>query len=434
MADPAATAWRSSASRPRWPTLLCLGAIVFVLAMVALRYDHNTGFTSLIQFGTDWEAPMRITELNGVPLATVPGGGYDGQFYAQIAVQPDITTPEIQDALDNPSYRARRILLPLTAHVLGAGNPARILNIYALINVVAWLALAAVWWREVGAATPRGAMVWLACLLSLGALDSLRLSLTDLPAALLLVLAVLALERSRPRLATLFFLLGGFIRETSIFPAAVFIPQSRTVSRSSSTTIRTRSWFLSLRFSWRGKPNQGSQPVTLSSPDFRLYFLRALAVVPVLAWCAWLHFHLPGDDGAITMDWPTLGLIQHLATCTTELAHGNLDSRYLFGLLGALGLAYQSIFLLRQWRNPDPWVRLGLPFAILFWLMSAYVFSGYWAAARACLPPHPRLQPPSPPRPLFLAPSYSRQFIPATRPVADVAVIHISLPAALPHS
>jgi hypothetical protein len=347
MPNPSATAWSSSASRAWFPRAICACAVVFVLVTVTLRWDRASGFTPLIAFGENW-APQRLPALKDLPVATVPGGGYDGQFYAQIAVQPEPTSPVVQKALDNPAYRFRRILLPLLAHVLGGGQPWAILNIYALLNLAAWLWLAAIWWVEVGASTKFGAAVWLACLLSLGALDSVRLSLTDLPATLCLVLAVRAMQKSRPKLATLWFLAGGLVRETSIFAGMVF-PNGKT-------------------------------------PAARVWLWRGLAVAPVMAWTVWLWLYMPGDSGAQVLAWPGVGVVEHLATCARQIAAGNFDSRYVFGLIGALGLAYQSLFLLTSWRESDPWTRLGLPFAVLFWCLSPYVFSGYWAAARAVLP------------------------------------------------
>ena len=49
--------------------------------------------------------------------------GYDGQFYAQLAVDPLLQSPGIENALDAPAYRARRILLSWTAYVFGFRTP-----------------------------------------------------------------------------------------------------------------------------------------------------------------------------------------------------------------------------------------------------------------------------------------------------------------------
>ena len=92
---------------------------------VAQAYDARTGFTSLIWFG-DRFAPTRLAVLETIPVFTYESSdGFDGQFYAQIAVAGNPFAADVQRALDLPSYRARRILLPVAAHAVGAGPPAR---------------------------------------------------------------------------------------------------------------------------------------------------------------------------------------------------------------------------------------------------------------------------------------------------------------------
>src|SRR6187549_714161 len=117
-------------------------AICIFLALVASKFSPQTGFSSLIRFGETWE-PKRDARLSNLPIATVPNSnGYDGQFYAQLALDPLLLSPETSAALDVPSYRARRILTPAVASVAGAGDPWRTLQIYALLNVACWLVLA----------------------------------------------------------------------------------------------------------------------------------------------------------------------------------------------------------------------------------------------------------------------------------------------------
>lgn len=265
---------------------------------------------------------------------------------------PDVTSPALKTALDQPAYRARRILLPLVAHTLGFGRPWWVLQVYALLNTAAWLALAWLWWRQLDAPPTRGTWVWLACLLSLGALDSVRFALTDLPMVLALVLAVSAFRRRRFCLAALAFLAAGFVRETAVL---AFQPLGLV------DTAQKR------RVAW---------------------FRAALCVLPIALWCGWLVYLLPNFGRGVegNLDWPGLALGHHLAICLQELRQGNFDSRYAFGLFGAVGLGYQSIYLLRHWRESDPWARIGLSFAFLFWFLGDYVWHGYWAAARACLP------------------------------------------------
>ena len=119
----------------------CLATLIF-LTLVGAKFDARTGFTSLIRFGATWQ-PNRHSSLREVPIATAADStGYDGQFYAQIALDPSLRDAELKRVIDAPAYRARRILTPAIATLLGGGNPAWILQAYALLNVACWIALA----------------------------------------------------------------------------------------------------------------------------------------------------------------------------------------------------------------------------------------------------------------------------------------------------
>jgi len=87
--------------------------------------------------------------------------GYDGQFYAQLAVEPLLRDRRLDAAIDSPPYRARRILFSWTAYAAGLGRPARILEVYALQNVIAWLLLAWVLLRWFPPSAPRNVVPWI---------------------------------------------------------------------------------------------------------------------------------------------------------------------------------------------------------------------------------------------------------------------------------
>ena len=73
----------------------------------------------MILFG-DHFAAKRLPRLHDVPLYTYARSyGYDGQFYAQIAVAGNPFDRDLEAALDSPGYRTRRVLLPAVAHLLG---------------------------------------------------------------------------------------------------------------------------------------------------------------------------------------------------------------------------------------------------------------------------------------------------------------------------
>ena len=61
--------------------------------------------------------------------------------------------------------------------------------------------------------------------------------------------------------------------------------------------------------------------------------------------------------------------------------------RRLFGMLAVISFTWQAVYVLRLLtQNPTPWVRVGLPFALFFFLIGDSVWWGYWAVGRTCLP------------------------------------------------
>ena len=70
--------------------------------------------------------------------------GFDGQFYAEVGLDPLLRDPQLGTALDSPTYRSRRILMPWLAWLGGLGHPSWILNVYAALNLVFWVGSAAI--------------------------------------------------------------------------------------------------------------------------------------------------------------------------------------------------------------------------------------------------------------------------------------------------
>ena len=82
-------------------------ALAFAIA-IGRSYDRHTGFTSSEVFGDRFRA-RRLPQLHDIPIYTYRGDGYDGQFYAQLAVAGNPLARELRVALDAPAYRSRRI-------------------------------------------------------------------------------------------------------------------------------------------------------------------------------------------------------------------------------------------------------------------------------------------------------------------------------------
>lgn len=325
------------------------------LALIASKFSPQTGFTSLIRFGETWESKRNAT-LDGLPIATVAGSnGYDGQFYAQLALDPLLRDPATTAALDAPAYRARRILLPAAAATIGAGNPWWTLQVYALVNVFCWLALA--WLIRSYFSDPDWMSFarWAGCMFGMGVLESVRQSLVDLPAMLLMTLAIKAHDRSRYAPFAGWLGLASLAKESSFLGAlALGIDKPR--------------WpFLS-------KKNAVS---------------LVCAAIPLIAWSLYVSHRLPNATNATgtgNFTWPLFGIGQQIWTCLTEIAAGHWDGRYTMGLLAVVSLATQAYVLWRMPNLKSSWWRVGAAYALLIIFLSSWVWVGYWAACRALLP------------------------------------------------
>jgi len=185
---------------------------------VARFYHPATGFTALIGFAdglTEAPAMREVAHFKYPPWA-----GYDGQFYAQRALDPLCRDPRVDRAVDLPAFRARRILFSWTAYAFGFGRPAWIIEVYALQNVVCWLLLAWVLAAWIPPASGRGLALWIACLFSHGVLWSVRFALLDAPSLLLIACAVRAVEAGRPVVSAAIVGIAGLARETNLLAAA----------------------------------------------------------------------------------------------------------------------------------------------------------------------------------------------------------------------
>ena len=303
--------------------------VVLFLASVARSYHPGTGFTSLIGFpaGHDYEVPA----LRGVPHYDYPDISYDGQFYAQLALDPLLRNPATDRAMDMAPFRARRILFSWTAYALGLGRPAWILEAYALQNVACWLILAALLTRWMPPTTGRGLALWSACLFSHGMLWSVRFALLDVPSLTLTTIAVAAVEKGRRWLSAVIIGIAGLGRETSLLAmVAQPIPRDR------------RAWA-------------------------RLPLAGILAVLPLLIWTDYLRSIYRSTLMAHT---DQLALGTGLIRGWQDVLFIDVKSGGLFSLAGLwlcvlISLAAQAIYLLVRREYTMPWWRVAVVYAVL---------------------------------------------------------------------
>jgi len=333
----------------------CWIAALLFAALVLAKFNPQTGFTSLIRFGETWQ-DRRHSSLQGLSIETVPASpGYDGQFYAQIALDPLLRGAETERLLDVPAYRARRILAPATAAVLGCGNSWWTLQVYALLNVACWFALGWILFTSIDPRNLAGFARWVGCMFSMGVLDSVRQSLVDLPALLLLTLAIRSSAQAHAGKSALWLSLGNLAKETNLLGTLALTGEGLTQAGRRRNTV----------------------------------LMILAAVLPLGLWSLYVRQRFStatASEGLGNFTWPFFGLCMQAKIGFGELLRGNYDSRYTFGLLAIIGLLTQTVVLWRTPKLQSPWWRVGVAYSLLLPFLSLWVWMGYWGACRAVLP------------------------------------------------
>lgn len=319
--------------------------VVIFLASLVQYYNRHTGFTSLICFGDQFEATRLPAVLDAPHHVHLHSPGYDGQFYAQLAVDPLLNDPRLGSALDAAPYRARRILFAWTAYVLGLGRPASILEAYALQNIVAWLLLAWLLLRWFPPSAPRNVVPWIGCLFGVGLITSVRFALTEGPGLLVLALAVAAMERGRPWLAAGLMALTGLGRETNLVAGGVLVDRV------------PRRWREAFVLAGRG----------------------LAAVLPVAAWFLYVRSAFPplAASDAANFALPFSGYVAKWSATLSQLASaGWWGSWARFNLAALIGVTVQAGYLLARRDWSSAWWRTGIPYCLLMPLLSYPVWGG----------------------------------------------------------
>ncbi len=329
---------------------------VAAFALLAGRFWHPYfGFTKFIQIDQA-DAAIAIREVRERPVFFYPGeNGYDATAYAQIAFYPLLDSPELQPAIRNVPYRARRILGSALAWLLAGGNPDYIANTYAALNLAVWLVLAGVSWRLLKVTDARKWVAWAGLMFSAGALHAVRLALTDLLAVTLLAVAMLVAEKSRSRFALVLLAAAGLARET-VLAAVVAL--------------------------WRG-PWFGARPGLANVAR------TVVVAAPLAAWMVYVRWKAgPADQGFGNFEWPLVAfVVKWGATFAGFERDPNFRGLTLATLLATLALAAQAAFVLRRLQFDSPWWRIGAANVALMALLGTSVWEGHpGASTRVLLP------------------------------------------------
>jgi hypothetical protein len=337
-----------------WRFAAVYGALLIGFVVeIGRSCDPQTGFSSLIEFG-DRFAGSRLPQLREVPLYTyAQSSGYDGQFYAQLAVAKNPFDPALARALDSPGYRTRRILFPALVHLLGLGRPAWIIQVYALSNLLCLLILAALlagWWFP--PTDLHNLLRWGGTLFGSGMALSVTRSLTDGPALLAIAVGAHLVEKNRRGLGAVVLAAAGLVRETSVLCAAAFAP----------TTRDRRDWA-------------------------RAALAGVICVAPTLLWAALLSHRYGGAAGIHNFDLPFVSVGAKLIEVYRRWRLVGFDFYARTELLAVVALATQAGFVLLRPRIELVWWRIGAAFAALWIFLGWAVWEGAFSSAtRALLP------------------------------------------------
>jgi hypothetical protein len=338
----------------RYLRLVAVAAAALFLGLIARFWHPVYGFTALLQLDSAHEA-VSIAAFHEYPVFVFRDtGAYDGFQYAQIAYHPLLTADELRPAVDNLAYRARRILLPALAWLLAGGQAGLIVHVYTVLNIACWLILAALLWRVLRVDDARGLIAWAGVMFSAGALGSVRLALTDLPALTLVAAALWAAERGRPRSAVGWLAAAALTRETSLV-------------------------------AWPGLWDApGKSPAILQRNLFRF----ALAAAPLAVWLLYIHWRVGSpNQGWNNFTWPVIGLLEKWRECLTAVSRLADHQLAWSTVFATAGLTFQAAFILAHPRTADPWWRVGAAYVLMMLCLGTAVWEGFPGAVMRVLLP-----------------------------------------------
>ena len=355
--------FRRAVAHPGIWVFVVVGAATFLwlFCTYARAYSPGFGITKLLRVGHEFDARgLAVFRATPKYIGSSSRWGFDGQFYGELALDPLLRDPQLGTALDDPSYRSRRILLPWLAWLVGLGRPFWILNVYAALNFVFWIGfvvMMAALFRPYGWAGVGG---FAAMLMTCGIIESMRGSLTDFPGFVLMTLAMMAGGAGGAGLLAL----SALAREPNI---------------------------IGILGLWDYRP-------PWMAAARRNLKLGLIAGVPVALWFAYVLWHFPPTESPAggNLTWPMRGIMGKLGEFSVHAANGGIrwnklysefySSETLHVLLTIVSTLTQCVFLFthREWDNRI-W-RTGAIFVPYFLCISFISWESHFTVTRHALP------------------------------------------------
>lgn len=329
--------------------------MVLFLWLCSQFYLPGKGFTYLATFG-EKESARYLPQLRAINHYEIENSsGYDAQYYAQLAMDPNLSDPALKPAVDNLPYRARRILLSWTAYAIGGGNPIRALHVYTVQNIACWLLLSLVLLRWFPATSWGNFFRWFGVLFSYGLCFSIRGSLVDGPSLLFIACGVALAEMGRPWWSAIVLGISGLAKETNLLGGAALLD-------------------------WPGRDRRRWGA---------LVFRGVLLVLPLAIWLVALRFWVgsAGDAGARNFGLPFVAYCVKWRDTLAQLIAEGPDSLARLNLLMLVALTAQFLFLVLRPRWREPWWRVAISYCVLMVFLGDAVWEGYPSAASRVLLP-----------------------------------------------
>lgn len=319
------------------------------------QFNHfNYGYTLLPRFNHDFQE-RSLEILKNTPHYTLQDG-YDGQFYAQLALSPTAQGAEIEKALDNYTYRARRILFSWTAWALGMGDPFWVLQAYSLQNALFWFLTAIILIHWLPPNNWQNTIRFIACFFTAGFIQSFSRALLDGPSLCLIAFGALLIETHRSWLGSAILGLAGLGKETNLLSVFALLAPGKLRSN------------LNLRF-----------------------FLQAsIVILPFVLWFLYvLSSRQTGNSeniGSRNFDLPLVAFFSTFLNILKKGGETGFPARMFveFAILGSLLI--QALYLLCRPKWDKVWSRIGFAYAVLMLVMGPAVWEGLHAAPRVLLP------------------------------------------------
>ena len=355
--------FKQAFARPGIGVFVLVGAAAFVQLLGAFVrvYSPEYGITKFLVVGREFDG-RGLAVFRSTPKYLGPGDrwGFDGQFYAELALDPLLRDPQLKVALDDPPYRSCRILTSCLAWLGGFGRPFWILNVYAALNLVFWIGFAVMMTRLFRPLGWAGLAGFAAMLMTCGIIESLRSSLTDFPGFVLVTLSMM---------------IGG-AGGAGVLALAALTREPNIIGLVGLWDYRP-PWLATIK---------------------RNALFAVIAGLPLALWVAYVMSRFPAKN-SITGDnltWPLWGIMGKLGEFSVHAANGDIawkawyseffTSEPLHALLTIIAVLTQSIYLFTHRERDNRIWRVGAIFVPFFLCSSSIPWERHFTITRHALP------------------------------------------------